>query len=253
MVTGRKPDRRHLGNLLRIARRKNPALASIIARCTQDRLEDRYANGHELYEALRTAGEHQERPIFTVLTEIAARMRPLFIRLAVGLVVIALLAFPVSIALRAKAAGLDIVPALLYSAGFRTVDRRMDITGTWSYRCEARKEKGTYAHGGIARIEMRATWYGPQWHLVGTRQWIERDGEKTDVTYSWETNWATFTSLTEFKYSYHISTKQGFVNGYADGNVVDRDREGRPTRLEGTFYQLPPLDPMFGGYQLWRE
>jgi PAS domain S-box-containing protein len=123
-----------------------------------------------------------------------------------------------------------------------------DISGDWKYKCEA----PNYAHGGALKIEMQNTTYGPQWRLVGTREWREMNGKRENIKYVWSTDWAAFTEKDRIKYTYKITTDRGIVLGYADGAVTKRKGD-RPVEISGAFYQLPPLDAMYGNYEFRRD
>lgn len=132
-----------------------------------------------------------------------------------------------------------------------TLDPATNITGRWQYKCIALDRK--YSHGGDAIIDTVVTPYGPQWRLTGTRRWREVDGKKEEnLDYTWSTDWAAFTESDRIKYTYHITTDKGAIIGFADGAITDR-QNGRPVRIAGTFYQLPPLDPMYGEYEFTRD
>jgi PAS domain S-box-containing protein len=123
-----------------------------------------------------------------------------------------------------------------------------DISGDWRYKCEA----PNYAHGGAMKIEMQNTAYGPQWRLFGTREWREINGKRENIKYVWGTDWAAFTEKDRIKYTYKITTDRGIVLGYADGAVTKRKGD-RPVQISGAFYQLPPLDAMYGNYEFSRD
>jgi hypothetical protein len=126
-----------------------------------------------------------------------------------------------------------------------------DISGHWRYTCTALDRK--YSHGGEATIDTQMTPYGPQWRLSGIREWRETDGKREEkLNFHWSTDWAAFTDKNRIKYTYHIATERGEISGFADGAITEL-RNGIPTRIEGTFYQLPPLDPMYGNYELVKE
>jgi hypothetical protein len=126
-----------------------------------------------------------------------------------------------------------------------------NIAGTWEYSCRAMDTK--YSHGGTATIEMRDSTYGPQWQLTGERRWRERDGgHEEGINFHWETNWAAFTEQDRLKYTYDIQTDRGAVLGYADGSITEW-KDGKPSVIRGRFYQLPPLDPMYGTYEFIRK
>jgi hypothetical protein len=126
-----------------------------------------------------------------------------------------------------------------------------NISGHWRYKCTALDRK--YSHGGDAIIDTQVTPYGPQWRLTGTRQWREIDGQRVDgLNYTWSTDWAAFTERDRIKYTYRITTDRGAIIGFADGAITDR-QNGIPVRIAGTFYQLPPLDPMYGEYEFSRD
>jgi hypothetical protein len=132
-----------------------------------------------------------------------------------------------------------------------SVNPATDIGGNWEYKCVALDRK--YSHGGSLSIEMQMTAYGPQWRLTGTRKWREKDGKREDnLNYNWTTDWAAVTEKDRIKYTYRITTDKGIVIGFADGAITERDA-GRPTKIAGTFYQLPPLDPMYGNYEFTRD
>jgi len=125
-----------------------------------------------------------------------------------------------------------------------------DISGEWEYKCEALDRN--YAHGGKLKIEMQNTAYGPQWRLDGTREWREIDGNRENVGYEWSTDWAAFTEKDRIKYTFKTTTDRGIIHGFADGAIKKRNN-GTPIQISGTFYQLPPLDAMYGKYQFSRE
>jgi hypothetical protein len=129
-------------------------------------------------------------------------------------------------------------------------DAAENISGHWQYKCQALDRN--YSHGGDATIDMQMTPYGWQWRLTGTRRWREIDGKRDEISYSWSTDWAAFTDKDRIKYTYRIVTSQGTVSGYADGAITDR-RDGKPVRIAGTYYQLPPLDAMYGQYEFTRD
>jgi hypothetical protein len=127
----------------------------------------------------------------------------------------------------------------------------LDIGGRWQYKCKALDRE--YSHGGDGTIEIRSTAYGPQWQLAGTRRWKELNGNREDnLNYSWSTDWAAVTERDRIKYTYRVSTNRGVVIGFADGAITER-RNGRPVRIDGNFYQLPPFDPMYGVYEFTRD
>jgi hypothetical protein len=128
-----------------------------------------------------------------------------------------------------------------------------DISGQWRYKCtRIGLVTGSYSHGGDATIDTQKTLYGLQWRLTGTRRWREIDGKRDEIAYSWSTDWAAVTDKDRIKYTYRIATDKGTVIGYADGAIVER-RNGRPVRIAGNFYQLPPLDDMYGVYEFTRD
>jgi len=157
-----------------------------------------------------------------------------------------------------KAAGSLGVFALIFYFGCRVNGLKAiapgeDITGDWNYKCIALdKDHPNYAHGGIAHIDMRMTEYGPQWHLAGTRQWEMRDGKRFDLpNWQWETDWAAVTDTHRIKYTYQVSAEVGIIIGYADGTIQD-DKDGKPITVSGKFWQVPPVDEMYGSYEFTR-
>ncbi len=130
-------------------------------------------------------------------------------------------------------------------------DPATNLSGHWTYRCKALDRN--YSHGGEATIDTQATPYGPQWRLAGIRHWREMDGKREEgVDFRWTTDWAAFTEKDRIKYTYKILTDKGNVVGFADGVITDR-LNGVPVRIAGTFYQLPPLDAMYGEYEFIRD
>jgi hypothetical protein len=126
-----------------------------------------------------------------------------------------------------------------------SMDPATDISGNWQYNCDALDRK--YSHGGDLVIKTRMTPYGPQWQLAGTRRWRVIDGTREEISYNWSTEWGAFTDNDRIKYTYQIATDKGVVIGCADGAITEW-KNGRPARMAGRFYQLPPLDPMYGSY-----
>jgi len=130
-------------------------------------------------------------------------------------------------------------------------DPATNISGHWQYTCHALDRR--YSHGGDATIDTQVTPYGPQWRLTGTRRWRETDGKREEgVNYNWSTDWAAFTEKDRIKYTYRIVTDKGAIVGFADGAITQR-LNGIPVRIAGTFYQLPPLEAMYGEYEFKRE
>lgn len=139
--------------------------------------------------------------------------------------------------------------ASLWTMIVGTVDPSMDLSGTWDYEC--RKSDGTYAHGGIATIEMQQpTLFGLGLKMWGLRKWewrAQKAPEMVDVKYSWETSWAALTASSDIRYEYSTKTDKGTVQGYGSAKVTPRKTtDGRPSNFRGQFYQQTPFEPMDG-------
>lgn len=149
----------------------------------------------------------------------------------------------------------EAVPVLLrlidHQSPLLPLDPAANLAGKWEYRAE--KNDRTYSYGGDVNIHMKMTAYGPQWKLTGTRRWEELNGKREDgLDYTWSTDWAAVTGNDEIKYTYTIEVTDKLpIRGFADGFITQREN-GKPIRIDGTFYQLPPVEPMYGNYQFSR-
>jgi hypothetical protein len=55
------------------------------------------------------------------------------------------------------------------------------------------------------------------------------------------------TSSNKLRFDYTVQRPEGAVIGYGWAEIVSKD--GRPELVKGNFYQVPPVDPLFG----WME
>jgi energy-coupling factor transporter transmembrane protein EcfT len=131
-----------------------------------------------------------------------------------------------------------------------------DISGDWKYRCT--QQGANYQHGGICTIEKIGAGYIPTYKITGQRlwkrKWTDADpGKKADYPkpLTWDSMWAAQTDDNSIKFTYIVHTETGIINGFTDGKL--KVVNGKAVAMFGSFYQLPPSDPMFGAIEFSRK
>lgn len=170
------------------------------------------------------------------------------------LIIIISLVLVVYVALRIS--GHDVLPPILSKIGISPVAASMDISGKWKYKCTV---IGTpfLEWGGAATIRQESTPYGIQWKLYGQRFWkttVDESGNKHTenllTPFPWETIWGVITPEPAMRFAYIIDIGNVKVEGYAYGDI--QESNGRPNRIIGKFYHLPPSLPLHGRMEMRR-
>jgi len=154
--------------------------------------------------------------------------------------------------LGARILGYDLIPPMLAKLGVPTYRRGVNIAGEWTYECTAFQSDLRW--GGECTIEQRATPYGLTWQLSGVRQWEAQPGAlkvHLATPLPWGTEWGAFVDKNTVVFVYTLSKGEGEVKGYARATITVTD--GRPSRLDGNFYQLPPFQALHGALKFERR
>jgi len=127
-----------------------------------------------------------------------------------------------------------------------------DISGEWKYRCTQHGQN--YQHGGVCTITKEGAGFVPSYRITGQRLWTHRwtDADAGKIVdypspLTWTSEWAAQTDQDSVKFIYTISTPTGTVRGFADGKL--HAEGGKVSLIFGSFYQLPPFEPLFGAIE----
>jgi hypothetical protein len=129
-----------------------------------------------------------------------------------------------------------------------------DLSGEWEYKCTQHGVGDE--HGGVATICRDGRPYAPGFCMAGRRDWVhtwDKQGDEArtiDPPFSWNSSWGAITEKDVIRFTYTITTQDGTINGYALGNI--KYSNGRASEFTGSYYQLPPFKPQYGGLDFRR-
>jgi hypothetical protein len=125
-----------------------------------------------------------------------------------------------------------------------------DISGSWEFVCTTQGDTfpdGGREHGGTADIQLRQTDYPTAVIISGTTEWKrDKGGNVGPINFppEWHTQKGFVTGADSFEYEYQTTETGVRQLGYSKLKVFSE--EGKPVRLEGQFYNLPPGPPIYG-------
>jgi hypothetical protein len=132
-----------------------------------------------------------------------------------------------------------------------------DISGRWEFVCTTQEDTfpdGGREHGGTADIQLKRTDYLTDVCISGTTEWKrDENGNAIQISFppQWHTTRGFVTGPDSFEYEYRTTETGGPQLGYSQLSVFSE--EGKPVRLEGRFYNLPPGPQIYGAVKYTRE
>jgi Protein kinase domain len=118
-----------------------------------------------------------------------------------------------------------------------------DFSGEWEYECAALDKE--YSHGGTCLMEARRSQYGVEFKIIGQRKWRKiGKGDREEIEFVWHNSWGLITGNNSLRFEYSVERPEGPIFGYGWAHIEFEN--GKPKRVKGNFYQVPPIDPLFG-------
>jgi len=125
-----------------------------------------------------------------------------------------------------------------------------DISGSWEFVCTSQGDAfpdGGREHGGTADIQLQCTDYLTAVSISGATAWKRDEVGNVgpiDFPHEWHTEKGFVTGPDSFEYEYQTIETGTRQLGHSRLRVLFDG--GKPARLEGQFYNLPPGPPIYG-------
>jgi hypothetical protein len=68
--------------------------------------------------------------------------------------------------------------------------------------------------------------------------------DREKLSFNWHSDWGMITGNNKLKFEYSVQRPEGSIVGYGWADI--RTENGKSTLIEGNFYQMPPVEPLFG-------